>query len=256
MQQSPSYAHKETMLTLFYEDNKLHQLVYLEDNHQNRLIKRLVPVMRLLAYQHSSDQHSLQEAGDELVLDFNNDCPYREMSLRNLPAPQIYSRQELYRLLPPISLDLAGFHHKESLTVYQGLVYYLLWLHSKYHKPYADPVHDSTWRWWKNKQQDKVYYFYLSSNRKSVGKVHLDPSTYEKIYNLKAKNSLPKRIFLDKGNKYTFSIYLTPKTHSSLQHNSACMCGHVWPESGEGWVDLVQDMVLSLASRGRLLSAT
>jgi hypothetical protein len=31
-------------------------------------------------------------------------------------------------------MDQSGFHNENSLAVYQGLVYYLLWLHSKYDK--------------------------------------------------------------------------------------------------------------------------
>ena len=178
------------------------------------------------------------------------------MRLQELPNPQIYTRQERYRAQPPHVLEPWGFHSENSLAVYQGLVYYLLSLHSKYDKvsavrvgailpeavsqgllsrrtaaeggaeqsrlgaseaeggprrgstsaqkrwlwagggggrsgrkpgwgagteardtaclgtpldiptpsprclqflqPYADPVHDPTWRWWKNKKQDQV----------------------------------------------------------------------------------------------------
>lgn len=194
-----------------------------------------------------------------LKLSFTNFCPFALMRLRDLPDQKIYTRQELYRAQPPRVLEPSGFHTENSLAVYQGLVYYLLWLHSKYHKvgawgrgcprrgferncggpegqvcgagrtaagveqsgtawylrlsgdwemafrlcrgagcragqvifcfglgagteagqgsgnvgclwtlrsapsrcwrslqPYADPVHDSTWRWWKNKKQDQV----------------------------------------------------------------------------------------------------
>ncbi|XP_004601109.3 cation channel sperm-associated auxiliary subunit gamma [Sorex araneus] len=217
MQDSTYYAQKETMLTLFYENRKLYQLMYLEGHPENRLVKRLVPVEQLLSYQQSSNHYALQKSGSRLVLTLTNRCTFMELSLRNLPAPQMYSRQEHYRALPPISPDLSGFHLQDSLTVYQGLVYYLLWLHSKYNKPYADPVHDPTWRWWKNRQQDQDYYFYLSSNRKNMEKVYLDPWTYEKIYNLEAEHSLPRRIFLDRGNKYTFSIYVTLHSYFNFQ---------------------------------------
>lgn len=56
------------------------------------------------------------------------------MRLRDLPNPQIYTRQERYRARPPRVLEASGFHTRNSLAVYQGLVYYLLWLHSKYYK--------------------------------------------------------------------------------------------------------------------------
>lgn len=56
------------------------------------------------------------------------------MRLRDLPNPQAYTREERYRARPPFVMDQSGFHNENSLAVYQGLVYYLLWLHSKYDK--------------------------------------------------------------------------------------------------------------------------
>lgn len=56
------------------------------------------------------------------------------MRLRDLPDQKIYTRQERYRAQPPRVLEPSGFHTENSLAVYQGLVYYLLWLHSKYDK--------------------------------------------------------------------------------------------------------------------------
>ncbi|KAM9048350.1 cation channel sperm-associated auxiliary subunit gamma isoform 2-T2 [Megaptera novaeangliae] len=211
MQQSSLYAPNETMVTLFYEDNKLYQLVYLIDHQQGRLVKRLVPVEQLLMYQQISNDYLLERQGSHLTLSFTNFCPFTVMRLRDLPNPQIYTRQERYRAQPPRVLEPWGFHSDNSLAVYQGLVYYLLWLHSKYDKPYADPVHDPTWRWWKNKKQDQDYYFYLASNWRSAGSVHVDMASYEKIYDLKAENELPERIFLDKGTSYRFSVFLTAR---------------------------------------------
>lgn len=69
-----------------------------------------------------------------LTLSFTNFCPFTVMRLRDLPNPQIYTRQERYRAQPPCVLEPGGFHSNNSLAVYQGLVYYLLWLHSKYDK--------------------------------------------------------------------------------------------------------------------------
>ncbi|ELK23163.1 Cation channel sperm-associated protein subunit gamma, partial [Myotis davidii] len=285
MQQSSLYASHETMVTLFYEDSDLYQLVYLVNNQQGQLIKRLVPVEQLLMYEQLSDPHSLEQQKSHLKLSFTNFCPFALMRLRDLPDQKIYTRQELYWARPPGVLEPSGFHTENSLAVYQGLVYYLLWLHSKYHKvgawgrgcprrgferncggpegqvcgagrtaaeggtersslvseakrglgdgvpallwgwmqggpgyillwPYADPVHDSTWRWWKNKKQDQDYYYYLVSNGKSAGNVHIDMANYKKIYDIKTEYQLPERIFLDKGTSYSFSIFLTFRGHS------------------------------------------
>ncbi|XP_060041849.1 cation channel sperm-associated auxiliary subunit gamma isoform X1 [Erinaceus europaeus] len=213
MKMSSLYTQNETMVTLFYEDNRLYQLMFLMNKQQqSKLVKRVVPVEKLLMYQQVNNQRTLvQQAqlGAQPTLSFKNLCPFSVMRIRDLPNPQIYTRQERYQALPPRVLERSGFHNKNSLAVYQGLVYYLLWLHSRYHKPYADPVHDSTWRWWKNKKQDQHYYFYLASNWRTKANAHLDMSSYEKIYNLKPKYELPERIFLDKGTSYTFSLFLT-----------------------------------------------
>nr|XP_044615247.1 cation channel sperm-associated protein subunit gamma isoform X4 [Equus asinus] len=214
MHQSSLHAPNETMVTLFYEDSKLYQLVYLINDQQGRLVKRLVPVEQLLMYQQLGNRYVLERQGGHLTLSFSNLCPFTVMRLRDLPNPQIYTRQERYRARPPRVLEASGFHTRNSLAVYQGLVYYLLWLHSKYYKPYADPVHDPTWRWWKNKKQDHHYYFYLASNWQSAGNVHIDMASYEKIYDLKAEHELPERIFLDKGASYRFSIFLSVRGHS------------------------------------------
>ena len=69
-----------------------------------------------------------------LTLSFSNFCPFTVMRLRELPNPKIYTRQERYRAQPPRVSEPWGFHSENSLAVYQGLVYYLLWLHSKYDK--------------------------------------------------------------------------------------------------------------------------
>uniref|UniRef100_A0A8C9P984 Cation channel sperm associated auxiliary subunit gamma n=1 Tax=Spermophilus dauricus TaxID=99837 RepID=A0A8C9P984_SPEDA len=213
MKQSSLYASKETMVTLFYEENKLYQLVYLTHGKQDHLVKRLVPMEKLLMYEQHKQIHTVQD-GSHPTLSFSNLCPFEVMRLGNLPNPQAYTRQERYLARPPMVLNPSGFHSENSLAVYQGLVYYLLRLHSKYHKPYADPVHDPTWRWWKNKKQDEDYYFYLASNWLSTGGVHIDMDSYEKIYDLKPDYRLPERIFLDKGGEYHFSIFLTARGHS------------------------------------------
>ncbi|XP_060506977.2 cation channel sperm-associated auxiliary subunit gamma isoform X4 [Panthera onca] len=207
MHQSSVYTPNETMVTLFYEDTKLYQLVYLMKNQQGQLVKRHVPVEQLLMYQQLSNHYFFKRQGSHLTLSFTNFCPFSVMRLRDLPNPQVYSRQERYQARPPRVVEPSGFHNENSLAVYQGLVYYLLCLHSEYHKPYADRVHDSTWSW-SNKKQDQDYYFYLASNSQSPGNVYIDMASYEKIYDLKADYELPERIFLDKGTSYVFSVFL------------------------------------------------
>nr|XP_028695459.1 cation channel sperm-associated protein subunit gamma isoform X6 [Macaca mulatta] len=214
MQQSSLYASNETMLTLFYEGSKLYQLVYLMNNQKGQLVKRLMPVEQLLMYQQHTSHYDLDRKGGYLMLSFTNFCPFSVMRLRNLPGPQRYTRQERYRARPPHVLERSGFHNENSLAIYQGLIYYLLWLHSVYDKPYADPVHDPTWRWWEKNKQDQDYYFFLASNWRSAGGVFIEMDSYEKIYNLKSAYELPERIFLDKGTEYSFAIFLSAQSRS------------------------------------------
>uniref|UniRef100_A0A2K6KBC0 Cation channel sperm associated auxiliary subunit gamma n=1 Tax=Rhinopithecus bieti TaxID=61621 RepID=A0A2K6KBC0_RHIBE len=134
MQQSSLYASNETMLTLFYEDSKLYQLVYLMNNQKGQLVKRLMPVEQLLMYQQHTSHYDLDRKGGYLMLSFTNFCPFSVMRLRSLPGPQRYTRQERYRARPPRVLERSGFHNENSLAIYQGLIYYLLWLHSVYDK--------------------------------------------------------------------------------------------------------------------------
>lgn len=56
------------------------------------------------------------------------------MRMHELPAPQRFTRMEHYRILPPDVMDEAGFHNNFSLSVYQGLVFQLLWLHTDYNR--------------------------------------------------------------------------------------------------------------------------
>ncbi|KAM9224672.1 cation channel sperm-associated auxiliary subunit gamma [Dugong dugon] len=214
MHESSLYSASETMVTLFYEQSKLYQLVYLLKGPESRLVKRLVPVEQLLVYQKLKNSYVLESQRNFLTPTFTNFCPFTVMRLQDLPNPQRYTRQERYRALPPRVVEPSGFHNEHSLAIYQGLVYYLLWLHSKYDKPYADPVHDPTWRWWKNKKQDQSYYFYLASNPRSTGDTYIEMDSYGKIYDLKAEAELPERIFLDKGSSYSFSVFLTARGHA------------------------------------------
>nr|XP_013005341.1 cation channel sperm-associated protein subunit gamma isoform X8 [Cavia porcellus] len=133
LQQSSLYAANETSVTFFYEDRELYQLGYLQGHRQGRLVKRLVPVEKLLLYEQQS-HYRLDRQGSHSVLAFTNACPFSTLSLLNLPNPQAYTREERYRARPPHILESSGFHSEKSLAVYQGLLYYLLWLHTKYNK--------------------------------------------------------------------------------------------------------------------------
>ncbi|XP_043849826.1 cation channel sperm-associated protein subunit gamma-like [Dromiciops gliroides] len=205
-----TYSTNETSVSVFYDSFGLEQLVYLVDeNGKGRLVKRRLPVSRLLLLlrlNRTPVKITYKLPVPSLL--YSNPCPFEEVHLRNLPKPQKYTRVERYRAEPPSVSSEAGFHTKISLAIYQGLVYRLLWLHAMYNKPYADPVHDPTWRWWKDKMQHKAFYFYTSSNFLSVYGIRIDMEGYDKLYDLNAENRLPEFLFLDKGTQYSFSVYL------------------------------------------------
>ncbi|XP_035305318.1 cation channel sperm-associated protein subunit gamma isoform X6 [Cricetulus griseus] len=208
MHQSSLFAEQEFLVSVFYEDGQLYQLIYLLESGNERLVKRVLPVAQLLLY-NQNNPVTLQKHGSYRMPFFTNFCPFKVMRLRDLPKKQHFARQELYHAPPPLVSESLGFHNNKTLAVYQGLVYYLLWLHSKYDKPYADPVHDPTWRWWEQKTQYKDYYFYLSSNWLAAEGVYIDMSSYQKLYNISNDYGLPETVFLDKGNAFSFTIFLS-----------------------------------------------
>nr|XP_014348890.1 PREDICTED: cation channel sperm-associated protein subunit gamma isoform X7 [Latimeria chalumnae] len=76
-------------------------------------------------------------------------------------------------------------------------------------EPYGDPVHDPTWRWWKNKATYADYYFYVASNRHSSRGIFIEMHRNKKIYNLQPGGTLVDKIYMDKHTSYDFSIYLS-----------------------------------------------
>uniref|UniRef100_A0A8C4JNV8 Cation channel sperm associated auxiliary subunit gamma n=1 Tax=Dromaius novaehollandiae TaxID=8790 RepID=A0A8C4JNV8_DRONO len=191
---SQDYGVNESSLSFFYNQEGLQQLVYIHDR-SGRIVKRKFPIAYILS--------------ELRFIGFTNLCPFTVMKFRDLPKPQRFSRLEHYRAEPPVVTDETGFHDNKSLAVYQGLVFHLLWLHSDYNRPYADPVHDPTWRWWKNRKQDADYYLYLASTGSSPGGLYINMEHYTKVYDLRSDNELPEQIYLDKGDAYTFSVTLS-----------------------------------------------
>ncbi|KAL8219887.1 UNVERIFIED_CONTAM: hypothetical protein K2H54_035623 [Gekko kuhli] len=156
--------------------------------------------------------HRHQDSDGKEYIRFTHRCPFAVLRIVQQPLPQRFTRMENYRAEPPNVMDPTMFHDTKSLAVYQGLIFQLLWLHSAYNRPYADPVHDPTWRWWKNKEQNAEYYFYVAGNRNSSGGVYVDMDQYVKVYKLKPRHMLPPQIYLDKKNTYTFSVFLSIRT--------------------------------------------
>uniref|UniRef100_H9G633 Cation channel sperm associated auxiliary subunit gamma n=1 Tax=Anolis carolinensis TaxID=28377 RepID=H9G633_ANOCA len=208
MEGSPDHDLNATqaIVTVFFDKDGMQELVYREDpGTTGKLIKRKFPLDHILTYdQMISTPHK--------GMTFTHRCPFAVVRFVDLPFPQRFTRMEHYRVKPPEIMEKTGFYDQKSLIVYQGLVYQLLQLHSAYHRAYADPVHDPTWRWWKNKKQDAEYYYYMASNWKSSGGIYVDMANYVKIYNIRPNNLLAKTIYLDKKQTFLFSVYLSLRT--------------------------------------------
>ncbi|XP_044290934.1 cation channel sperm-associated protein subunit gamma [Varanus komodoensis] len=216
MEGAPNYGSnlKHSIVSIFFDANGMQELVYIEESvGKGRVVKRKFPLNYILTYdQLISTPHKEVTVDGQNYIRFTHRCPFAVHRLVDLPLTQRFSRMEHYRANPPEIMEKTGFHDKRSLTVYQGLIYQLLQLHSSYHRSYADPVHDPTWRWWKNKKQDAEYYSYMASNWKSSGGMYVDMANYVKIYNLKPNNMLPESIYLDKKTAFTFNVYLSIRT--------------------------------------------
>ncbi|XP_056652137.1 cation channel sperm-associated auxiliary subunit gamma-like isoform X2 [Monodelphis domestica] len=224
LEDSTLYLHNETSVSVFYDIMGLQQLVYQVDKKgKGRLLKRLLPVNQILVYQQlSMTTHEETETSEGKILSFRAVCPFQMMQLRDLPTPQIFTRQERYHADAPFVSSISGFHNRFSLAIYQGLIYYLLWLHSKYNKPYADPVHDPTWSWWKEEKTDKNFFVYLASNFQSTYGLYINMDSYVKIYKQESSDRLPKYIYLDKGDSYRFTFYLTsPQSAKAVSSTSS-----------------------------------
>nr|XP_056701743.1 cation channel sperm-associated auxiliary subunit gamma-like [Euleptes europaea] len=223
MSGSKIFGLRESPVSVFYDKEDLQELIYMEDDLGNgKLIKRSFPLRFVLTYNQIIErpQQVFSHEGKDYIK-FSHSCPFARVRIVDLPLPQRYSRKEHYRAEPPDIMEKTGFHDKKSLTVYQGLIFQLLWLHLAYNRPYADPVHDPTWRWWKNKIEDAHYYSYVASNRNSSGGVYVNMAKYVKIYNLGSGNVWPDTIFLDKRNSYNFSVFFSIRTKEQSLGESA-----------------------------------
>ncbi|CAM5129374.1 unnamed protein product [Natator depressus] len=211
MRESKDFSLNESFVSLFFNKEGLQQLVYIMDGQEEgKLIKRNFPLHYILSYQLLIvNQYRSMYFHNAQYIRFIHPCSFSIMRLVDLPAPQRFTRTEHYFSEPPDVMDSTGFHNNVSLAVYQGLIFQLLWLHADYSRPYADPVHDPTWRWWKNRKKYAEYFFYVASNGNSSGGVYINMESYLKIYDLQPNNELPSKIYLDKNNVYSFSVFLS-----------------------------------------------
>ncbi|KAL7980780.1 hypothetical protein Chor_001934 [Crotalus horridus] len=205
---------KQAIVSIFYNKEGLHELVYMTAGRgKERFLKRDFPQDTVLTYDLLiSTPHKKMTFNGKDYIRFTHRCPFAALRVLDLPHPQRFTRVEHYWATPPDVMEKSGFHDERSLTVYQGLVYQLLQLHTSYHRSYADPVHDPTWRWWKNQKEEAEYFNYKASNWKSLGGIYVDMANYAKIYNLMPDNDVPDTIYLDKNTAYSFNVFLTIRT--------------------------------------------
>ncbi|XP_048474185.1 cation channel sperm-associated auxiliary subunit gamma-like [Rhincodon typus] len=227
-----SYYKSETTLSVFFDRRqKLQEIVYAAvPNGTTKIFKRAIPVEELLSYQEFFNLPYNTENSLGNGISFLDNCPFGVMAIKTLAPPLFYNRIQHYIAKPPWIFSETGLYNDLSLTVYQGLVHGLLWLHSTYYRPYADPVHDPTWRWWKNSRTAQHYYFYLASNKLSKGGFYVEAYDYRKHYDANIHDSLPSVIYLDKSSSYEFIVYLTMndgKPGVEYDINQVWMSAHV-----------------------------
>ncbi|XP_032870216.1 cation channel sperm-associated protein subunit gamma [Amblyraja radiata] len=138
-----------------------------------------------------------------------------------------YNRIQSYIAKPPWIYSSTGLYDDFSLTIYQGLLYGLFNLHSTYYRPYADPVHDPTWRWWQNSRKAQHYYFYMASNKLSKAGLYVETYDFRKKYDTLEFDRTPDIIYLDKGKWVDLakcSCWCPPQLH----HWSCAAADRVW----------------------------
>uniref|UniRef100_K7GFT3 Cation channel sperm associated auxiliary subunit gamma n=1 Tax=Pelodiscus sinensis TaxID=13735 RepID=K7GFT3_PELSI len=214
MSGSKDFGFNETFVSLFFNEDGLQQLVYIRDGDkekEGKLIKRNFPVHYILTYQQLIySQYRSVYFNDVHYIKFFQSCSFSTMRFKDLPAPQRFTRMEHYRTEPPDVMPYADPVHDPTWRWWKNRKQYAVRPASvENDPPYADPVHDPTWRWWKNRKQYAEYYFYVASNGNSSGGVFVNMESYVKIYDLQANNQLPRKIYLDKNNVYSFSVFLS-----------------------------------------------
>uniref|UniRef100_A0A673WBK1 Uncharacterized protein n=1 Tax=Salmo trutta TaxID=8032 RepID=A0A673WBK1_SALTR len=172
-----SYSMTHSLLTVFYDWDK--QFIFLS------------PVLSPLPPRSFS------------AFSFPLTCPFFWEHMADLPHPEPYNRIQQYLTRPPLVPTSLGLQTTASLATYQGLLYHLLQLHSDYIMDIGDPVHNPTWRWWK----DKDYYFYMASNGVSSTGFNVEIGGYSRAY-MSSEITFPDMVYLDRVSSFSFSIYI------------------------------------------------
>lgn len=60
--------------------------------------------------------------------------------------------------------------------------------------------------------------------------MYIDMNSYQKLYNISSDSGLPEIVFLDKGNSFSFTVFL-----SSHVTNSGPWAGPTWQPRGGAW---------------------
>ncbi|XP_069763579.1 cation channel sperm-associated auxiliary subunit gamma-like [Narcine bancroftii] len=208
-------SKSERTLTVFFDRQmKLKEIVYAAfENGTTKMSKRTIPVDEILSYEELillPSYSDINNTTDQLT--FLDNCPFGIMYIEKVQSDQLFTRVQKYVANPPWIFSSSGLYNDFSLTIYQGLLFGMFNLHSTYYKPYANPIYDPTWRWWKNSRKAQHYYFFLASNKLSMAGLYVETNDYRKMYSVLPSDTFPSIIYLDKGDFYRFVIYLTVNT--------------------------------------------
>ncbi|XP_035635846.1 cation channel sperm-associated auxiliary subunit gamma-like isoform X1 [Oncorhynchus keta] len=205
-----SYSMTHSLLTVFYDwDKQLQEVVYTVDSKgKGSVVKRELPVPEILSYSHfSTTPRKVHHLESFSAFSFPLTCPFFWEHMADLPHPEPYNRIQQYLTRPPLVPTSLGLQTTASLATYQGLLHHLLQLHSDYIMDIGDPVHNPTWRWWKDKVIYADYYFYMASNGVSSTGFNVEIGGYSRAY-MSSEITFPDMVYLDRVSSFSFSIYI------------------------------------------------
>ncbi|XP_045080275.1 cation channel sperm-associated protein subunit gamma-like isoform X3 [Coregonus clupeaformis] len=205
-----SYSMTHSLLTVFYDwDKQLQEVVYTVDSKgKGSVVKRELPVPEILSYSHfSTTPRKVHHLESFSAFSFPLTCPFFWEHMADLPHPEPYNRIQQYLTRPPLVPTSLGLQTTASLATYQGLLHHLLHLHSDYIMDIGNPVHNPTWRWWKDKVIYADYYFYMASNGVSSTGFNVEMGGYSRAY-MSSEITFPDMVYLDRVSSFSFSIYI------------------------------------------------
>ncbi|XP_071963930.1 cation channel sperm-associated protein subunit gamma 1-like [Antedon mediterranea] len=198
-------------VSIFYDsETVLHELVLFENNGVLYLESHVIPIGRIL--QHHEFLENLQlfpvDRSKPTPIVYQSRCPFTELSFVYHNRAK-YERLEWFQFNAPHLAWQSQIHTADSVKVYQGIVQQMtLQNEQNLLQPYSHT--DPFAKWLSRRQDNTLYNDYMFRNKLLTYGVHVSPTEYKKLYDQDdiMSDQLPRRIFLDLFDSYTFSLVL------------------------------------------------